>query len=79
MNQHLKDIWVRFLTSFHGSEVIIWARLQIMAGAIWVGLQGIDMGVWIDDKKLLGYWMLFSASLTEYLRRRRADFNGDSQ
>jgi hypothetical protein len=67
-----KCIWVYF--SFHNNETIIWARIQILLGSAWLALSNSDLSVFIENPKILGYWMFLNGFVSEYLRRRGASF-----
>jgi len=62
--------------TFHNNETIIWARLQVAGGAAWVAFSGSDLSKIIENPKYLGLTMLAIGFITEYLRRRNADFTG---
>lgn len=63
--------WQRFHESFHDSEVILWARIQFIAGAAYAVLSTSDLSPVISNPKYLWGWMMFNSFVTEYLRRRR--------
>lgn len=75
IRDHIRDYWQRFHGSFHDSETLFFARLQVVAGSIWCGLSSADMSPFITDHKQLAYWMIGSGIVNEYLRRRREDFH----
>lgn len=56
------------------SETIFWARLQVVAGAIWTVLLVTDLSP-ILPANTLTYWMIGSGVVTELLRRRGAEVN----
>lgn len=64
----------KFHASFHDSEVIAWARIQLIIGAAFVALQSVDMSVFISDKHLLMGYIFANAFITEGLRRSREDW-----
>lgn len=70
----IRDYWQRFHGSFHDSETLFLARLQVAAGSIWVGLSSADLSPFITDHKQYAYWVIGSGVVNEYLRRRRENF-----
>lgn len=72
MWQHTKAYWQRFHDSFHGSDTIVWARAQLLLGAGYTALQGVDISAFISDRHLLQYYIFANALITEMLRRRNA-------
>lgn len=77
MWQWLKDKYEYVHGSFHGSEVILWSRLQVLIASLWVGLQGVDVSPVIHDPKYMLYYVIFSNVVNEWLRRRKAEYNND--
>lgn len=75
MWDYCKDYWVKFHASFHDSEVIIWARLNAVMVPVIMGLHNVDWSAYITDKHLLIGYVAVNSVMTEYLRRRRADFS----
>jgi hypothetical protein len=63
-----------FRDTFHGSEVILWARVQFLLGSAYVALQGVDMSVFISDRHLLMGYIFANGLITEMLRRNREDW-----
>lgn len=70
-----KCIW--FYWTFHNNETILWARFQMLLGAAWLAISNSDLSVFIENPKILGYWMIVNSFISEYLRRRGADFTRD--
>jgi len=73
----VKDKYRYIHGTFHASEVILWARIQVLAGVIWVALQGVDVSPVISNPKYLVWWIIFSNLVNEALRRRRAEYDHD--
>ena len=61
-----------FHASFHDSEVILFARIQVLFGIAWAILSVTDMAPLITNPKYLTAWLLGSGMVTEMLRRNRA-------
>jgi hypothetical protein len=74
MWQAIKGHWGSFVGTFHKSEVILWARFQILLGAAFAAMQMVDMSLFITDRQALQGYIFFNAIVTELLRRRRSDF-----
>ena len=72
MWQQIKSKWQYFHDSFHGSDTIVWARAQLLLGAGYTALQGVDVSVFVTDRHLLQYYIFANALITEMLRRRNA-------
>ncbi len=72
MWEHTKAYYQRFHDSFHGSDTIVWARAQILLGAAYTALQGVDISAFVTDRHLLQYYIFANALITEMLRRRNA-------
>ena len=68
----LKAWWASFHHSFHDSEVIVFARLQVIFGLVWGILTVTDLSPLIENPKYITGWLLFSGMITEMLRRNRA-------
>ena len=68
----LKAWWASFHHSFHDSEVIVFARLQVIFGIVWGILTVTDLSPLIENPKYITGWLLFSGMITEMLRRNRA-------
>ena len=54
---------------FWHSETILWARLQVLFGVVWVVLSATDLSP-VLDAKYMTYWLIVSGVITELLRRR---------
>lgn len=65
-------MWEKIKAWFKDSETIFFARLQVVAGAVWAVLTAIDLSPLLEPKWLT-VWLIASGVLTELLRRRRAD------
>jgi hypothetical protein len=77
MWQSIQGSWAYFVGSFHRSEVIFWARFQLLLGSAFVAIQGVDMSEFISDRHLLQGYIFANAMITELLRRHRSDFGED--
>jgi len=72
--------WFWYLHStFHGSTVILWSRLQILVASGWVAMQGVDLSPVVKDPKWLLYWVIGSNLINEMLRRSGAEYNQDGK
>ena len=69
---NLSAWWASFQHSFHDSEVIVFARIQVIAGIVWGILTVTDLAPLIDNPKYYTGWLMFSGLITEMLRRNRA-------
>lgn len=65
----IKSSIVSFHQSFHKSGTLVFARLQILFGAIWTVLTMTDLAPLIGNPKILTGWLLFSGVVTEMTRR----------
>lgn len=54
------------------SETILWARFQMLAGAIWTTLVQADLAPLLDPAWLT-IWLIVSGAITEIGRRARAE------
>jgi hypothetical protein len=54
---------------FRNSETILWSRLQVLVGAIWVVLSAADLSPVLSGKYLT-YWLVFNGVVSELIRRR---------
>lgn len=73
----LKKVWAWYKPihdSFHDSEVILWSRVQMLAGAVWAAASVADLSPVISNPKYFAAWVIFNGVITEYLRKRNADF-----
>ena len=61
-----------FHASFHDSEVILFARIQMILGVAWTVLSVADLAPLITNPKYLTAWLIGSGMVTEGLRRNRA-------
>lgn len=55
------------------SEVVAWARIQVLVGAVWMALSASDLSPLLDPKYLT-YWLIFNGIITELLRRRGTEY-----
>jgi hypothetical protein len=76
MWENIRNASIWFYATFHNNETLVYARTKAMIGAVWIAVSGSDLSAIIENPKWLGYWMIFDAAVTEYLRRIRADFTG---
>ncbi len=68
----------RYLHStFHSSEVILWARVQYVLLALYTALQYVDLSQFISDHRLLQIYIFVNALTSELLRRRNAEYDPD--
>lgn len=67
-------MWLKFKQSFHDSEVILFSRLQVLVGSVWVVLIHQDLSPWLKDPQVILGWLTFSGVITEFCRRNRATF-----
>lgn len=63
------SLWDRIKAFFLRSETILWARLQVIVGAVWTALSATDLAPLLNPKWLT-YWLIFNGVVTELLRRR---------
>lgn len=63
------SLWDGTKAFFLRSETILWARLQVLVGALWTALSATDLAPLLSPKWLT-YWLIFSGLVTELLRRR---------
>lgn len=79
MYSFLRDKIVAFWSTMHGSETIIWARLQVALGSLYAGAQLFDVSQFDIDKKWVMAWIVGNGVLSEYLRRRKAEYHDDGE
>lgn len=72
MMDEIKAWWESVKNWFWRSETILWARLQVLVGAIWTALQATDLSP-VLNPKLMTYWLIVSGVITELVRRRGSD------
>lgn len=77
MWQFIKDKYWYIHSTFRESEVILWARFNVLMGTVWIALQGVDVSPLIKDPKYLVYYIIFSNVVNELVRRRKAESNPD--
>jgi len=71
----LRQEWEYFYGTFHDSETILWARLNMFLGSAWAALQAADLSPVFSNPKLLTYWIIFSNFVNELARRNRAEYD----
>lgn len=64
-------MWSKIKAWFKDSETIFFARLQVLAGAVWAVLTAADLSPLLEPKWLT-VWLIASGIITELARRRRA-------
>lgn len=62
-------MWDKIKAWFKRSEVIFFARLQVVTGAVWAVLQATDLSPVLQGKYMT-YWLICSGVITELCRRR---------
>ena len=74
-------MWAKFVKTFHDSETIFWARLQVILGVLGsVALAvahvvfSVDLSPLFSDPRYLVAWMVFSGLVQEFLRKHREDW-----
>lgn len=77
MYSFLRDKIAYLYSTFHGSESILLARFNMALGSIFVVAQGFDVTQLDIDKKYVMAWVVGNGVLTEYLRRRNAEYGDD--
>lgn len=75
--QWLKQEFALLKGTFHDSSVIVWARLQVLMGIVWLALQGVDLSPLVTNPKYMAYWVIFSNVVNELLRRNGAEYHAD--
>lgn len=73
----LKTEFWSFHSTFHGSSVILWSRLQMTLGSLWFAFQGVDMSPILTNPKYLMAYMIASNFINETLRRSGAEYHQD--
>jgi hypothetical protein len=61
-----------FKNWYLNSETVLWARIQLLLGAIWTVLAGTDMTAVIPPKWqpwFIPIWLMLNGIITEILRR----------
>lgn len=69
MFDEIKRWWEGTKNWFWRSETILFARLQVLVGAVWTVLSATDLSPLLSPK-LMTYWLVASGVITELLRRR---------
>ncbi len=64
-------MWDKLKAWFSRSETILFARLQVLAGAVWAVLTAVDLSP-VLEPKWLTVWLIASGVVTELARRARA-------
>lgn len=75
MIQWFRDTYNYLYSTFHGSETILWARLNMALGSAWFACQAADFGPIFNNPKYLTMWIIFSNFVNEMARRRNAQFD----
>lgn len=76
--QRLKGWWISFHASFHDSETILWSRIKVAVGLIFVATMGFDMSTIITDPhwllvyKVASVFLMADGGFSEFIRRNRA-------
>ena len=77
-------MWEKFKASFHDSEVIVFARLQVFLGILAAValpiahvLFSLDLSPLFSDPKYLIAWLFVSGLVQEFLRRHREDWSDE--
>ncbi len=79
MYQSLVEWSAKFWATFHNSGTIIFARVQVLIGAVWVVLVATDLTPFLgSNPKYLTAWLLFSGVITEMTRRRGTRTDDDN-
>lgn len=74
----IRDKALAFWETFHGSATIIWARSQVLLGALYFGYTMIDPhDIGGLDPRYVQAWIVGNGVLAEYLRRRNAEYHDD--
>lgn len=74
----IRDKLIDFWSTFHGSETIIWARAQVMLGCLYTGYTLIEPSSFTDiPPHYVQAWIVGNGVLSEYLRRRKAEYDGE--
>lgn len=74
-------MWAKLKAFFKNSETIVWARLQMLGGAMLAVFSSMNLTTFLDDtlsksKQLMLFGVLFfQGVITEFARRLRADFD----
>ena len=63
-------MWDRIRVFFRDSETLVWARIQMVVGAVWTVLAMSDLSG-VLPAKWLPYWLILSGVVTEISRRAR--------
>lgn len=77
MYRLLRDKFADLYSTFHGSETILLARFNAMIGSLYVAVAAMDLSPFDLNPKYVAGWVAFNGFLSEYLRRRNAEFNDD--
>jgi hypothetical protein len=79
MIQFLRDKYNYVHGTFHGSETILWARINMFIGAAFAAAQATDLSPIFANPKYLTFWLVFSNLVTEMGRRRNAEYEPDGK
>jgi hypothetical protein len=79
MWETIKEKYWAIHSTFHDSSVIVFSRLNVALGMIWVGLQGVDVSPVVNNPKYMVYYVIFSNVVNEMLRRNGAEYDKDGK
>jgi hypothetical protein len=79
MWEKVKSGALTFHRTFHSSAVILFARLQVLVGAIWAVLTATDLAPLIGNPKYVTAWLVFSGVVTEFFRRSNTTVGDDNR
>lgn len=68
----IKAAWQKVWDWCKHSQTIVWARLQVIAGAVWSVLIAADLTALLNPKAL-AIWLVVSGVITEYMRRIKGE------
>ena len=71
----LRQEWEYIHGTFHNSETILWARVNMVIGAAFAAAQATDLSPLFSNPKVLAFWLIFSNFMSEMARRRNAEFD----
>jgi hypothetical protein len=80
MLEFLQPKFAWLIDTFHANETIVWARLQVLIGSVWLVLSTQDLTPLHIDPKYMMYWTIFNGIVSEMLRRNReTNLDGDKK
>ena len=75
-------MWAKFVQSFHNSEILVFARVQMFLGVLAAValpiaqvLFATDLTPLFSDPRAVVAWLFFSGLAQEFLRRHREDWD----